>query len=161
MNNKGFTLIELLVVVLIIGILSSVALPQYQRVVEKARVVEAYVALNAISNAQRVYFAANGTYTPNLSDLDIDYPLDDVLYNNSVPAKGNKYWIFTASNSVGVQSYLAIAQRRNNAGGGAVYAIGISLSTGKKQCWLYAGSTQIQRKICREWADSVSDYTGS
>ena len=159
--QKGFTLIELLVVVLIIGILAAVALPQYQRAVEKARVAEAYVALNAISKAQEVYFAANGTYTPNLNDLDIDYPLEDVLYNGSVPAKGNKYWVFTASNSVGIQSYVAIAQRRNNAGAGAVYAVGIGLTTGKKQCWLYAGSTQSQRKICREWADAVSDYTGS
>ena len=73
MNNKqAFTLIELLVVVLIIGILAAVAVPQYQKAVLRARFVQLVTDNNALVKAQKLYFLANGTYTTNLDELDID-----------------------------------------------------------------------------------------
>lgn len=53
---KGFTLIELLVVVVIIGILASIALPQYEMVVEKARASEALINVKAIKDAMQRHF---------------------------------------------------------------------------------------------------------
>ena len=75
MNKKtkaGFTLIELLVVVLIIGILAAVALPQYQKAVDKAKLTQVMPMIDGILKAQEVYYLANGEYTLDLSNLDID-----------------------------------------------------------------------------------------
>lgn len=65
MNNsytsaQGFTLIELLVVVLIIGILSSVALPQYTKTVEKSRISEALSTIKTIREQMDLYVLQNG-----------------------------------------------------------------------------------------------------
>lgn len=58
--KRGFTLIELLVVVLIIGILASIALPQYQKAVEKSRAAEALILLKHLRQAGEVYILENG-----------------------------------------------------------------------------------------------------
>ena len=77
--KKGFTLIELLVVVLIIGILSSVALPQYQRAVAKAKFVDVVQRASSLAKAQDIYYLANGNYSSDYTELDIDVVPEDTL----------------------------------------------------------------------------------
>ena len=60
--KKAFTLIELLVVVLIIGILSSIALPSYNRAVYRAKMSQLDVTLNAFYKAIDVYLLTNGGF---------------------------------------------------------------------------------------------------
>lgn len=58
--KRGFTLIELLVVVLIIGILSAIALPQYTKAVEKSRAAEAMQILKSLRDAQALCILEHG-----------------------------------------------------------------------------------------------------
>ena len=98
--KKGFTLTELLVVVLIIGILSSVALPQYMKSVEKARATEAIELLGTLVRAETAYFLSNDTYTKNLSELGIVLPGIDSTDQSVANTNNFQFEVLTANSNV-------------------------------------------------------------
>lgn len=119
-TRSGFTLMELLVVVLVIGILATAAIPQYFKVVERARMAEAQSTFASLRSAQTSYSAKNGRYTDNWGDLDLAFTdakgkpcagagacvqriytymldTDGSIYatRNSVPTPAKEYGIYT------------------------------------------------------------------
>lgn len=98
-RKAGFTLIELLVVVVIIGVLSSIALPSYMRSVEKARATDALVTLKAINDASLVFMNEKNACGLDFTKLVVSIPgtLSDA--NQTLTAKNFVYRLGAATNA--------------------------------------------------------------
>lgn len=69
--KRSFTLIELLIVVLIVGILATVALPRYTKVIEKVRLTEAVVMVKALADAMELYYIESGKWPSQYQDAEL------------------------------------------------------------------------------------------
>ena len=104
-TRRGFTLIELLVVVLIIGILAAVAVPQYQKAVEKSKATQAMTLVKSIGLAAHAYYLANGEYPTDFSQLDaeIDWTGDHKMLTDSAvtDVRSNEEWSLQLNSTTG------------------------------------------------------------
>jgi len=73
---KGFTLIELLVVIVIVGVLSAVAIPQFLNQVRRSRTAEAQAALTAVGRASEVYRLDFSQYPSDYTTIKYGCPTD-------------------------------------------------------------------------------------
>jgi len=91
-RNKGFTLIEVLIVVIILGILATLAVPQFGKMRKRARLAEGWAGLGAVRTAEAVYYMEQDNYAIVITDLDFDTPAGGGFsYTVSGPAGGASY----------------------------------------------------------------------
>ena len=75
-NASGMTLIEVMIVVVIIGILSSIAIPTYFSSREKAKIAAAVSEIKLLEKMIRIYNIDHDRYPDTIEDLGMKTPAD-------------------------------------------------------------------------------------
>jgi len=68
-RRSGFTLVELLIVIAIIGVLSTIGIPTFRRMIQKSKKSEAQVNLGGLYTAEQGFESEYGAFGNNLSRM--------------------------------------------------------------------------------------------
>lgn len=80
LKQNGFTLVELLIVVAIIGVLSTIGIPTFRRMVQKSKKAEAKVNLGGLYTAEQAFFSEYGGYGNNLRAMGFQTDGANMMY---------------------------------------------------------------------------------
>ena len=149
MKTNGFTLIELLVVVLIIGILSAVALPQYNRAVLKARYSELQTIISAYKTVAETYYMANGSYPDYWTDMDLEPPAGCTADNNisgMLRCSSKSFAVDLYNNNN--KNFVGFYQPNNKMKAAYVQWLDVSDKPAQRECWAVTGDADA-RALCK------------
>ena len=93
--SRGFSLIELMIVVAIIGILATIAIPNFIRYQRNAKIGRTAQELRALSDAFFGYYAGRGQYPPDSHAAlppGMDEFINPQIWADETPIGGNYNW---------------------------------------------------------------------
>lgn len=133
MSKHGFTLIELLVVVVIIGILASVAFPQYRHSILKSKFASLMPAARALADAQNAYYLETRHYASTIAELDFT-PISTKKIKVTSELKVPNWFFAKAEHTDLPDVYLAIYYKNSKSFKGETHCV--TKGTNKDGVWL-------------------------
>jgi len=118
-NKLGFTLIEIMTVVVIIGVLSTLALTRYNKLINRNRWAKVMKALIPLRQAAEMYYLENGTVPTDADLLGGTNPLSV----DPSPIPGVRWRVATADFCQWGYQYYVRAYRTVSSGGSGQAAI--------------------------------------
>ena len=98
-SQSAFTLVELIVVVVIIGILSSIAIPSFQNASDKAKQKEASTLVGSYLKAAQAYYTEYSMLAQRARELGQYVAISACRYGTAQQCKTNNRAIVNYSNS--------------------------------------------------------------
>ncbi|MBI4845214.1 MAG: prepilin-type N-terminal cleavage/methylation domain-containing protein [Candidatus Omnitrophica bacterium] len=129
---KGFTLIELLIVVVVVGILVSLAIPNYMTSIERTKAGRAKFNLQAIRSSESWYRAHEDIYTDDLGLLEANWglPLAQILNDTA--------WTYTVDQAEPIDLNI-VAERNDGPYSGETISMDedgkLTISDNTIECW--------------------------